>query len=86
MLPNSTGAFVIDVNRSIPPGNLCFLPVLEASGGEPGINHELSSYGPIPPDPSAEILGYVYEGPMDLLDRWERENEPWLSKLNIRRN
>lgn len=86
MLPNSTGQFVIDVMRSMPPGNLCFLPVMTAESGEAGVNNDLAVYGEAPPVPDAEILGYIFDGPMDLLERWEAANAPWLDKLNIRKH
>lgn len=77
--------FIIDVHRSVNPGEFCFLPVTLAEDGTPGIIPTLAYFGPKPPtDKPYVIVGYIYEGYPAGLDLWESRNAEWLNQLNFK--
>lgn len=74
--------YVIDVHRSVNPGQFCFIPVATDKEGNTGIIQQLAFTGAKPPvEGSYKIIGYIYEGAPDGLDQWERANSQWLSEL-----
>lgn len=90
MLKVNFGKWVIDVHKSVKPGNFCFVPL--ASDEEmraqdktgTGVLNQLEMYGSVPIPPEAEIVGYIWEGPMEQLEQWIRSNSEFLERLNVR--
>lgn len=82
---NLAQQFIIDVHQSVTPGNICFIPLGEDSTGTEGAFSQLASFGTHPPIPDAEIIGVIWEGNDQELEKWMEANWPWLEKLNMRR-
>lgn len=83
MLKVDFARFVIDVEKSQAPGNICFIPITKTETDEDGLVNQMATWGEKPLVADAVIIGYVWEGSAIELEQWQEMQSPWLDKLNI---
>lgn len=77
--------WIIDVEKSVVPGRLCFCPVMPDEHDEEGVLSQITFYGEHPPMDGAEIVGLMVTHPDFDIDAWSAIQQPWLDKLNLRK-